>query len=254
MSLPNLGDHSQGATMTENQDDKYQTSNDLDALLDNAQNGVTNVPVSISIGDEFHIGTDDYLGAFLLNLFADVGSPTLDGNFRLIVGDQNKHFGVFNNTGFLCTVEAGGSPTGTSVAVPNGVVVFLHSDGESVRQAVNTTYDIAFTIAGALGFDELGGFFVANRAVVLSTGGSHKAYADTPSASGESDLVFDIVRNSTSHGSITFTSLDPIGVVSITTEINLSVGDRLKIITPPDLSEATDMADVTVTLDAAVTA
>jgi hypothetical protein len=256
MALPNLGDHSKGATMTENQFDKYQTSNDLDSLLDDAMNGSQSVFLSISAGNRYFLDDEAYLGNFLLVLKAASGSPTLDGDFVLEVGTQKRHFGIKNDTGFSCIVEAGGSPTGSTLTVADGVTLFGHSDGENVRNAINTTYDLSFFAIGAIGFDELVGFFVANRGMVVPTTGSHTAYADTPSGSGESDLVFDIMKNATSHGTVTFASLDPVGVVNITTSLSLAAGERIKIVSPanpsPDI-EATVLADVTITLEGQAT-
>ena len=93
MALDNLGAHTDGGTITEGQDDKEDTSNKLDNLLDNSQNGSDDFVVTA--GGTHNLNTpaetgnfdwaDQELARALLKDYAESvdTQPTSDGTIEL---------------------------------------------------------------------------------------------------------------------------------------------------------------------------
>ncbi len=126
MSLPNLGGHSDGGEITEGQDTKEDTSNDLDGLLDNSQNKPTDF--SVTAGGTFNLDTP----AGNLDLFLDSGLIRLTGTpgaaTTIIVPDGNKRIAFENVSGQSTTIN---TVTGAAapVNIPDGVTKTIHVRG-----------------------------------------------------------------------------------------------------------------------------
>lgn len=251
-NLPNLGGHTDGGHITQAQSQKEVTSNGLDDLLDNSVNAVVDVVCSDGGNGFVTVTEDDYLAAGVLHLIPEPGSPGLSADFNLVVTTASKRFVVWNQSGFTATVEGAGSPT-TSVVIENGELALLHSlAGETIIKVATSKqfYDIAFFLAGVPTFDAVGGLFVATRALTIPAGATgSQAYADTAPGGAEIDQIFDIQRNGSSVGSITFTASSNTGTFSVASDIVLAVGDRLAIVNPsnPSPDEDTVVANVGVT-------
>ena len=103
MALPNMGGHTDGGYVTEGQDDKEDTSNALDGLLDNAQNQPT--ALDVTAGGTFNLNTpqanlDQYLESSLVRI---TGSPA--GAVTVKVPDGNKRIAFENACGQTATVD-----------------------------------------------------------------------------------------------------------------------------------------------------
>lgn len=122
--LPNLGDATRGKYITSGQDDKEDTSNDLDALIDDAMNAT--ISLDVTAGGTFNLNTpqgnlDLYRGAGLIRI---IGTPA--SAFTIIVPDgatstNGKKVAFVNETGQNATINTvtGATPT---VSVPGAAV------------------------------------------------------------------------------------------------------------------------------------
>ena len=123
MALPNLGGHSQGGTITEGQDTKENTSNLLDALLDNSVNAPDDF--SVTAGGTFNLNTpQDYLDIYLANgLIRLTGSPV--AATTIIVPDGNRRIAFANVSSQATTIN---TVTGASspVSIPAASVLFFN--------------------------------------------------------------------------------------------------------------------------------
>ncbi len=126
MGLPNLGGATTGGTITEGQDDKEDTSNALDALLDNSMNASNDF--SVTAGGTLNLNTpqgnlDIYLGNGLILLTGSPGAPT-----TIIVPDGDRRIAFANVSGQATTID---TVTGASspVAIPDGNVKAIHIHG-----------------------------------------------------------------------------------------------------------------------------
>lgn len=113
MTLPNLGAHTDGGLITEGQDTKETTSNDLDSLLDNSQNKVSTFVTTA--GGTLNLDTpqanlDQYLESGLIRL---TGSPA--AGYTIIVPDGDKRIAFENASGQTATIDTvtGATPTQT---------------------------------------------------------------------------------------------------------------------------------------------
>lgn len=121
--LNNIGDHIEGTLIAESQATKATTSNSLDNLLSDA----TQLPLDITITGNRTLTDDEFFGHIIFDLS---GSPAAD--FSLFLPNSGEHwFIVRNNTGKVCTVDAGVSG-GTVVELRESLSGLFHSDGTSV--------------------------------------------------------------------------------------------------------------------------
>ena len=147
MALDNLGAHTDGGTITEGQDDKEDTSNDLDNLLDNSQNSFADFVVTAGGTFQLNISggqanLDIYLGNGLIRL---TGSP--GGAVTIIVPDGDRRIVFENVCGQNATID---TVTGASspISIPTGV-----SNGIQVRGIEMTKASDTATSSGALQAD-----------------------------------------------------------------------------------------------------
>lgn len=126
MALPNLGGHSKGGTITEGQDGKEVTSNDLDAVIENSQNLPSDFVVTA--GGTFNLNTpqgnlDIFLETGLLRLTGTPGAPT-----TIIVPDGNKRIAIENASGQSTTIN---TVTGAAapVQIADGATKTIHVRG-----------------------------------------------------------------------------------------------------------------------------
>lgn len=248
MQMPYLGANSRGGDMTESQSQKFQTNNDQVHLLAEATNAPRFLPM---VSPSYQITVDDWTENFWFRLQPETGSPSLDGDFTLLVPATPRAFAIFNDTIYTCTVRALGSPTGREAVLNAGARAWLYSDGENVEE-VSNIYDVAFFVSGSPTFDAVGGLFVAPRAFQIpqSAPGS-QGYALTASGAGEVDQVFDIQKNGSSIGSVTFAAEANTATIAFASAVSFAAGDRLAIINPgnpsPD-TESTALANIGITL------
>ena len=113
MTLNNLGAHTKGGLLTEGQDTKEDTSNDLDNLLSDSQHKPTTFVTTA--GGTLNLDTpqanlDQYLESGLIRL---TGSPAAP--YTLILPDGNKRIAFENVSGQTATIDTvtGATPTQT---------------------------------------------------------------------------------------------------------------------------------------------
>jgi hypothetical protein len=135
MALPNLGGATTGGTITEGQDNKEVTSNNLDSLLDNSQNASSDLVVTA--GGTFNLDTpqaqlDIYLGSGLIRLTGTPGAAT-----TIIVPDGDRRIAFENVSGQSATIDTvtGATP---SIALPTGVSTVLHVRGIEITKTGDT--------------------------------------------------------------------------------------------------------------------
>ncbi len=126
MALPNLGAHTDGGTITEGQDNKETTSNNLDALLDNSMNASDDFVVTA--GGTFNLDTpqgnlDIYLANGLIEFTGTPGAGT-----TIIVPDGDRRIAFANTSGQDVTIDTvtGATPT---VTIADGGVKTIHVRG-----------------------------------------------------------------------------------------------------------------------------
>ena len=126
MALPQSGAHSDGGFVTEGQDDKEDTSNLLDSLLDNELNQPTTFDVTA--GGTFNLNTpsanlDQFIESSLIRIIGSPASAT-----TVILPDGNKKIAFANSSGKDVTFDtvSGATPT---VTIVDGVAKTLHVRG-----------------------------------------------------------------------------------------------------------------------------
>ena len=129
MPLPQLTAHSDSGFVTEGQDKKHDTSNLLDALIDNAMNRPSDL--AVGAGGTFNLNTPDtdldlYLASGLIRL---TGSP--GGATNVVVPDGNKRIVFFNDSTQSTTIDTVTGAT-TPVLIGPGVVKMLHIRGVEI--------------------------------------------------------------------------------------------------------------------------
>ena len=151
MALPNLGGHTDGGTITEGQDDKEVTSNDLDALLDNSVNDPEDF--NVTAGGTFNLDTpqanlDIYLGNGLIRLTGTPGAAV-----TIIVPDGDRRIAFENVSGQAATIDTvtGATPTvsiatGTAKAIHvRGIEITIIADDASASGALLADGSVAVT-------------------------------------------------------------------------------------------------------------
>jgi len=128
MALDNLGDHSQGGTITEGQDTKEDTSNDLDNLIENSQNKPADFVVTA--GGTFQLNISGGQGN--LDIFRETGLLRLTGSpgaaTTIIVADGNKRIAIQNASGQATTINTV-SGAAAPVQIANGATKTIHVRG-----------------------------------------------------------------------------------------------------------------------------
>ena len=124
MALPNLGSATTGVFITTGQSSKEATSNNLDALLDNAVNAANNF-VTTAAGS-LNLNTpqgnlDTYLGSGLIRL---TGTPA--GAFTVLIPDTDKRIAFENVSGQSATIDTITGAT-SPVAIPTGAAKLIHA-------------------------------------------------------------------------------------------------------------------------------
>ncbi len=130
MTLSKLGAHTDGGLITIGQDNKQDTSNDLDNLISDSQNQTTTF--SVAAGGSFSLATpqanlDLYLDSGLIRL---VGAP--GAAFTLDLPDGDRRVSFRNESGQACTIDTVGGATPT-VALPTGAGKMLHVYGAEIE-------------------------------------------------------------------------------------------------------------------------
>lgn len=248
MAIKHLGANSRGADMTESQDDKYLKHNDHIDLLADATQAKMNLYVGISSGSRLTLGSEDFTENFVFHCRAEPGSPTLDGDWGLVVPATQRLFAVFNDTGFNCSVESAGSP-GTVVSVPDGGRALLHNDGETIVELLRDTYDIGFFISS---YTEaaLSGAFIAVRAFVLPVSlPDSQAYAFT---APDEAVSISVQKNEGEIGTIDFAAGSNSGTFTLSSSVSFAVGDRLRLINGSASPEEGSLANVSIVLKASL--
>jgi len=129
MGLTNLGSHTNGGFITTGQSSKEATSNNLDALLDNAVNAATNF-VTTAAGS-LNLNTpqanlDTYLGSGLIRLTGTPATP-----FTVLIPDTDKRIAFENVSGKSATIDTITGAT-SPVAIPTGTAKLLHARSANI--------------------------------------------------------------------------------------------------------------------------
>ena len=250
MAINHIGGNSRGSDMTESQADKYLKHNDhIDLLADRFLQHKA-LAIGFSPGGSYALSVEDWTETFHYELNSDA-SPSVDQDFDFLLpaGLQGQAV-ILNSSGFTATVLVDASPTGRSVVIPDGAIAHVYSDGANVDELKRDVHDVSFFIPTPLPDVPLG-LFMAARAFSLPAGlPLSQAYALNAPDSGEGDKVFDIQKNGSTIGTVTFSALSNAGSFSFVSQVNFAAGDRLSLLGYPSPSpdlEATSLANVAVT-------
>ncbi len=125
MPTPNL----QITHIVANQDQKEVTANAAFDALDEAMNDAV---TKIIAGDDA-LTTSEARDNFFIILEPD-SALSASAGFTLDFPDTNKRFmGIYNNTGFPCTVQNSGTSGGATASIADGAIALIYYDGVDVR-------------------------------------------------------------------------------------------------------------------------
>ena len=230
MRINNLGTASTGALIADGQSQKEIRSNELDNLLSNATQKILALTISDAAGSPTEadrtLTDDEFFGSLYFRLS---GSPTVP--FNLTVPASGNHvFIVENNSGEIVTVTAGG----TTVAVSDGVLRILHSDGTDIRSTggSGSAYDIGFYIDSIVDEALLAQAVVVRSFTIPAGATGSQGRATFVGTSGDDDLVLSLQKNGSEFGTLTFANLDANGVFSVASSTAFVANDLLQIFAP----------------------
>jgi hypothetical protein len=250
MAINHLGANSRGADMSQGQADKYLKHNDHIDLVSDSVNRKGYIDIGFASGSGVLVlGDEDFTGNGVLHFRSD-GSPSVDAAWTLQLPATERRFAMFNDTGFDCTVEAGGSPTGNTVLVPDQGRADLHSDGENVEELKRDIYPIGF-FASDWVYNAILGAHVASDAFRLPASlPDSQAYAWNTMGGGEVDVVISIQKNEVEVGTVTFTASTNAGTLTFSSDQSFAAGDRLRLLNPAENSpdDPTTLANIAITL------
>ena len=132
MALPNLGAHTDGGNLTESQDTKEDTSDKVDALLDNSQNH--DDTFNVAAGGTLSLATpqanlDLYLGSGFIEL---TGAPAAAFNLDVPDGDKNTTF--LNSSGQTATIDTITGATTARTLADNAIMEYQVRAGTDIEE------------------------------------------------------------------------------------------------------------------------
>jgi len=140
--------------------------------------------------------------------------------------------------------SVGGTPTASSVTYDSGDGGDSNSDETTVQGALDDLYgrlrvlDPAFFFVGGSGDANRRVTYVASRPFILPinlTGSQSWAETPTTDDSNSASIAFDIQKNGSSIGTLTFDGGSQTGVFTFATATSFAAGDRLGIVAPASL-------------------
>lgn len=143
--LPNLGAHPDGKHIVGGQNDKETTSNSLDDLLDNSNNGT--IDIDCSAGGTIVVSAIDFTEYFRLNLS---GTPAAD--FTLELPATKRRFFTQNQSGRTATLEISGGAS-PNLTVNAGAAVVVYGDGAGFHSG-NRPDVLSYPLAAADGAND----------------------------------------------------------------------------------------------------
>lgn len=263
--------------LAQSQNNKYVTINDQSAALDAAITAQFIVEVddtnAVSVGE-----TDlNRLNVLQLNAAATAPTGTVTVN---LAATQRGAFAVFNNLSVPASVQVSGGQTATAPSVAAGASVLVTLDGSDVRlvaggggaTSLDDLDDVDTATSGSSGGDTLQfdgtkyvpkprsldiAFykpkkpaasatvlqFVAQKAFTLPSGLSgSQGFAGTAPSDG--DKTFDVQKNGSSVGGVTFATGSQTASFSMSTSTSFATGDRLLVVAPG--TQDSTLADVSI--------
>ena len=207
MALPQSGGHTDGGTVTVGQGTKEDTSNNLDALLDNMMNQPTEFVTTA--GGTLNLNTpqanlDQYLESGLISF---TGSPA--GAYNIIVPDGNKRIAFRNASGQTATFDTVSGATPTQ-ALLDGVTKIYQIRGVEITLVADVS-----TATGALLANgtvvPIGAFNWADQELSRAELKDYSETAPTPAAAATIDLDLETgnVFTPTLDQATTFTFSNP---------------------------------------------
>lgn len=213
------------AEVLQSQANKEATINDAIRALENA----TQANRTQAITAATTLTTDQFTDYFYHTFTGTFGATTLT------VPNTQRLFYVKNNTNGALTVRAGSFAVTTVVAAGSGTL--LYCDGSDEVTAVGGAgsggaQHVIGTFFSGDGVDENAELiYVFTRAVDFADDMPLcKAFADVVAATGS--VVFDLQKNGSSIGTLTFAVSTATGTFATTTATSFAVGDRLHVVCP----------------------
>lgn len=204
------------------------------------------VDVACGAGGTITVSQADFTRNVRLKL---TGSP--GAAFTLSVPQTKRDFIVQNATAKVATVQT--AAPGVAVEVAPAERWRFYSDGTDLFiQAAGAVFWPIF-IGGVIADDVLSAQLGVPFTFTIKAGAPLQvAVANTPSDTGEADRVFELYKNASQFGTVTFADTVADGVFSISSDTTFARGDRLSVVNPTIGSPATLLADVSITLRGAL--
>lgn len=211
------------------QDQKYQTSNDADAQLENAMTATLTVDVDVT--NAATVPVADLQRAKIIQVDPDGGSAPTSAITLTLTAFQRGAFTVYNNTAYNVTVTITGQPLAAPV-VPPGQAFILTMDNTNV-QPVGTPIleqDIYMWGQVATPAATLVEAAVITRNMTLPAGGGNsQGYAGTVDAGAQ---VWNIQKNGAGIGTMNFAAATAVATFTIAAPVQFVPGDRLELVSP----------------------
>jgi hypothetical protein len=224
--------------MVENQANKHITYNTAIGRLDSAMTAALNVPVTST--NLTTISALNISGYFSFN----VTNSGANGPVTVSVATLALPRGLFrvtNSVGQLLTVTIPSQPLTAPVLIP-GETALLHSDGINVVKVQGSSTEIGGFAPGVPGAGATLLRYVAARPFTLPVAlPLSRGYVEV--APTVASAVFDLRKNATSIGSMTFAVASQTATFTLATATTFAAGDRLAIWAPsPANATLTDVS------------
>lgn len=237
-STPNLGlTHIETA-----QAQKEVTANANFDGLDTAANDT--VDVATGAGGTITVTLADFTANENLRL---TGAPA--AAFTLALPGTKRAFSVNNQSGKSATVTTSVSGGAQTIIIGPGEKARLYSNGVDVVLLGSSAVIVPFFIAGEPTSNEVSCQIIAPIAFTIPAGAVLSlAKARSGTGSWEESVIFDIQRNASSIGTVTFSAASVSGTLSIGSAVDVAVGDLLAIVNPTLGSPTTELRNVSITI------
>jgi hypothetical protein len=175
--------------------------------------------------------------------------------------DSNLYTQTYIDSNLYTQSELDGSAGSSGAKIDKvvgitGNLVELDANGELVDTGIQASdvlasplpYDLTYFIAGNPPTDSLLGSIILSRDVTVIGGSPLDAIAYAETAVASSDTTFEIYLNDSmsASGTIVFTAGNSSGIVSISSDISMVKGDRLKLMSGSTVDAS--LADISVTI------
>lgn len=218
------------ATIAESSNDPFTLANGMTGRISSATQA--SLGVDITVGGTFVVSTSDYQTYFALRLF---GTPP--GAVTVVVPSQDRYIAFLNTTAQTVTLDTSGGAATTLPLYPNQRVVVQAVNNDLFVKATNATIFTAFNPNLPIASQEMLRL-LAPFDFTVPAGLVGSATSQTVNAT--SDTIFDVNKNGSPFGTITFQSAGTSVLAAASATNFVKATDVLTIVAPatPDATLA----------------